>query len=159
MMTAMAEPMTDDVTVPSTLLGPLEVMRGQLYDFPDELYGFTGAREFALIPAERDGFFWLQSVDFEALTFLLIDPFQFVEGYTVDIPAEDMIGPGSDDTSSILILAMLTLPREAGETATVNLQGPLAFSLTRNVGKQVVVESSYGIRHPVTLSSDGSSEG
>lgn len=158
-MTATAAPMTDDVSVPSTLLGSLEVMRAQLYDFPDELYGFNGAKRFALIPAERDGFFWLQSVDFEALTFLLVDPFQFVEGYTIEIPAEDAIAPGADDSSSILVLAMLTLPRAIGETATVNLQGPLAFSLSRNIGKQVVVESSYGIRHPVTLSRERSTEG
>jgi len=158
-MTATAEPLTDDATVASTLLGPLEVMRGQLYDFPDELYGFAGAREFALIPAERDGFFWLQSIDFEALTFLLVDPFQFVEGYAIDIPADDVIAPGSDDASNTLVLAMLTLPRAVGETATVNLQGPLAFSLSRNIGKQIVVETSYGIRHPVALSSGASSEG
>ena len=158
-MTATAQPTTEDVVVPSTLLGPLEVLQSQVYDFPDELYGFSGAKQFALVPAERDGFFWLQSLDFEALTFLLVDPFQFVEGYSIDIPAEDVIAPGADDSAQILVLAMLTLPREVGETATVNLQGPIAFSLSRNIGKQVVVESSYGIRHPVTLSGDSPEEG
>lgn len=158
-MTATAQPTTEEVVVPSTLLGPLEVLQSQVYDFPDELYGFSGAKQFALVPAERDGFFWLQSLDFEALTFLLVDPFQFVEGYSIDIPAEDVIAPGADDSAQILVLAMLTLPREVGETATVNLQGPIAFSLSRNIGKQVVVESSYGIRHPVTLSGDSPEEG
>ncbi len=142
-----------DVIVDSKLLGALEVPTAQVYNFPDELYGFPDADGFVLLSAERDGLFWLQSTDFEALTFLLIDPFHFVEGYSVDLESEDL-GDQEIDPSEILVLAMLTLPREEGAPATVNLQGPLVFHLSARLGKQVVIESPYGVRHPVDLSRD-----
>jgi flagellar assembly factor FliW len=147
----MAQPITEDVVVQSRLLGSLEVLTSQIYHFPDELYGFPDAREFALVPAEREGFFWLQSVDFDALTFLLIDPFLFVDGYWVDFGSDELGSIQPKSPSDVLVLSIVTLPREQGEPATVNLQGPVVFNISRRLGKQVVVESSYGIRHPVPL--------
>ena len=82
---------TGDIAFESKLLGALAVPEHQVLEFANGLFGFPEARGFALLPAEREGFFWLQSQEFEALTFLLIDPFAFVEGYSVDL------GPLSDD--------------------------------------------------------------
>lgn len=148
---SMAEAVTSDVVVDSKVLGRLEVLTSQIYTFPQELYGFPDARAFALVPAEREGFFWLQSLDFEALTFLLIDPFLYVEGYSVDIGSDELGELGSEDAADLLVLAILTLPREQGEDATVNLQGPVVLNIRRQLGKQVVVESPFGIRHPVSM--------
>ena len=142
-----------DVEVRSKLLGTLSVPTTQLYDFPHELYGFSGARTFALLPAGRDGFFWLQSLDFEALTFLLIDPFRFVEGYSVDLGTDELGELASNDPADVLVLSILTLPREEGGDATANLQGPVVFNLPGGLAKQVVLESPFGIRHPIKLRS------
>jgi flagellar assembly factor FliW len=150
-MSSLAETIPQDVLIQSKLLGPLEVMQTQIYTFPEDIYGFPGARDFALLPTERTGFFWLQSVDFEALTFLLIDPFLFVEGYSVDVGPDELGALEPEDASELMVLTILTLPREQGDAATVNLQGPIVLNVVERLAKQVVIESPYGIRCPVDL--------
>ncbi len=149
---------TVDVVFESKLLGPLAVPEHQICDFQQGLFGFPEAHRFALLPAEREAFFWLQSQEFEALTFLLIDPFAFVEGYAVDLGPQDIGDLMPEDASEIAVLAILTLPNGLGETATANLQGPLALNHKRRVGKQLALESQYGIRFPVDLSANQRSQ-
>ena len=145
-----SEPMVD-VVFESKLLGSLAVPVHQIIDFSLGLFGFPEAHKFALLPGERDGFFWLQSQEFEALTFLLIDPFALVEGYAVDLGPKDIKELMPEDASEIAVLAILTLPSKPGEMATANLQGPLALNQKKRVGKQLALESPYGIRFPVEL--------
>lgn len=152
-----SEPIVE-VVFESKLLGPLAVPEHQILDFPQGLFGFPEAHKFALLPAERDGFFWLQSREFEALTFLLIDPFAFVEGYAVDLGPKDIGELMPEDASEIAVLVILTLPSQRGETATANLQGPLAVNQKKRVGKQLALESPYGIRFPVELSGKQTSQ-
>ena len=150
-MTIAEAVVSDEVLVQSKVLGPLEVPSAQIYRFPQEMYGLPGARDFALLPAERDGFFWLQSVEFDALTFLAIDPFAYVDGYSVEVGSQDLGPVASDDASELMVLAILSLPRQPGDRATVNLQGPVVLNVVRKLGKQVVVESPQGMRVPVDL--------
>lgn len=147
-----SEPVAD-VVFESKLLGPLGVPEHQILDFSQGLFGFPEAHKFALLPAERDGFFWLQSQEFEALTFLLIDPFAFVEGYAVELGPKDIAELMPEDASEIAVLAILTLPDKRGETATANLQGPLAVNHKKRIGKQLALESPFGIHFPVELKS------
>ena len=148
----------DDVVFESKLLGPLAVPEHQIFDFQQGLFGFPEAHRFALLPAEQDGLFWLQSQEFEALTFLLIDPFAFVEGYAVDLGPKDVGELMPEDASEIVVLAILTLPDKRGETATANLQGPLALNHKKRVGKQLALESPYGIHFPVEISGEQRSQ-
>lgn len=147
-----AELSDDEIIVESKLLGPLGLPTSQIYTFRDELYGFPEATRFALIPTERDGLLWLQSLEFDTLTFLMIDPFLFVEDYSVDLGKDDYGVRQSEDPSEVLVLSILTLPREPGGATTANLQGPIVLNIVERSAKQVVIESSYGTRHPVTVS-------
>jgi flagellar assembly factor FliW len=145
-------PAPDEVLVHSALLGPLAPSAAQVFTFERGILGFPEARGFCLLPARQEGLFWLQSVDFEALTFLLVDPFPRVEGYSIEIDAAELGRTDAVDPSDILVLAIVTLPREPGQPATANLQGPLAFDLERRTGRQVVLQdTAYGVRHPVDL--------
>ena len=141
-----------EVAVESNVLGALLVTPNQVFDLDQRLFGFPDAGTFALIPSRRDGLFWLQSIKFEALTFLLIDPFRFVEGYAVDIGPDELGDLAPDDLSEILVLSILTLPRHPDETATANLKGPIVLNLVKRRGRQVAIESPYGLRHAVNLS-------
>ncbi len=141
----------DGVVFESQLLGSMAVPEHQIFNFHQGLFGFPEAHRFALLPAQRDGLFWLQSQEFEALTFLLVDPFACVEDYAVDLGPKDVGELMPKDASEIAVLAILTLPNKRRETATVNLQGPLALNHKKRVGKQLALESAYGIRFPVAL--------
>lgn len=148
-------PAPDDVAVRSVLLGALVLPRSQVFTFPRGLLGFPEARSFALLPARRAGLFWLQSLEFDALTFLLVDPFPVVEGYALELGGPEG-APGPVAPDHILVLAIVTLPREPGQTATANLQGPLALDLVARTGRQVVLQDSpFGVRHPVRLDREG----
>ncbi|MDH5588885.1 MAG: flagellar assembly protein FliW [Gemmatimonadota bacterium] len=149
-------PDSSPARVESKLLGSLDVPAGQRFSFPQGIFGFPEARTFGLIPAEKEGIFWLQSMEFEALTFLLIDPFAFVDDYAVDLGPQELGELMPADASDLLVLSILTLPRQADEAATTNLQGPLALNLGRRLGRQVVIQDSpFGIRHPVDVRGKG----
>jgi flagellar assembly factor FliW len=92
------------------------------------------------------------------LTFLLVDPFQFVENYSLDLGPKDLSGLMPENASDIAVLAILTLPDKRGEAATVNLQGPLALNNKKRVGRQLALESPQGLRFPIELSGERASQ-
>lgn len=153
---ALAEERSVDLVVESTLLGTLSVPQTQTYLMRQGMLGFPNAHGFALVPTDREGFFWLQSMDFEALTFLLVDPFRFVDGYTLELGDKELGTMATDDPANLLVLCILTLPRTEDDIPTVNLQGPLAFNLEAGEARQVILqESPYGTRHPLDLKKNG----
>jgi flagellar assembly factor FliW len=150
--TALVTPDTSERTIESALLGVLAVPEIQMFTFERGLLGFPEAREFALVPARRGGMFWLQSADFEALTFLLVDPFQFVPDYSVELGEPELGSLIPEAQEDLLLLAILTLPRSPDALATANLQGPLALNLRVRQGRQVVIaDSPWGVRYEIHL--------
>ena len=153
---------TDDgaqVQLRSEILGELQVPEVNVFRFPNGLFGFEDAHDFVLLPAEREGLFWLQSMDFSALAFLLADPFRWVQGYSVDFPDCELASLAPAEAADLAVLAIVTLPRDAGELPTVNLQGPVALNVRKRVGRQVVIQDSeFDVRHPLDLMGDGGSE-
>lgn len=140
------------VNLHSEILGEIVVPEASLFTFPHGLYGFEDAHRFVLIPAEREGLFWLQSAEFTALTFLLADPFHFVEGYSMEIPDAELASLAPADASDVALLAIVTLPRTAEEYPSANLQGPVALNVRKRMGRQVVIQDSgYDTRHPLDL--------
>ena len=146
---ALAYPMSSTITIASDILGALTVEPSSILTFPRGLLGFPECRSFVLLPSERTHVYWLQSVDYSSLAFLLVDPFVFFEGYTLDLGATDLHAASPDEVS---VLAIVTLPSAPGEMPTANLQGPVVIHTSLSEGSQVVLaESSYGIREPFTL--------
>lgn len=136
-------------TIESDILGTLTVDSTSVLTFPTGLLGFPECRLFVLLPSERAHVYWLQSADYSSLAFLLVDPFVFFEGYTLDLDATDLHAASPDEVS---VLAIVTLPGANGELPTANLQGPVVIQTLRCEGAQIVLsDSSYGIRESFTL--------
>jgi len=149
---ALVAPSETEYVVRSALLGTLQVPEAQIFGFDHGVLGFPKARRFALVPVRTDGLFWLQSTDFEALTFLLADPFGLVEGYAVELGGHELGDLAPNEPADLLVLSILTLPPAPDEPATANLQGPLAFNLSERRGRQIVLQDSpWGVRWPVAL--------
>lgn len=145
----LAFPMPSMITVASDILGTLSVDSTSVLTFPRGLLGFPECRSFVLLPSERADVYWLQSLDYSSLAFLLVDPFIFFEGYTLDLAATDVHAASPDEVS---VLAIVTLPAAPGEPPTANLQGPVVIHTRLSEGTQVVLaESSYGIRESFAL--------
>ncbi len=144
-----AHSMSSTITIASDILGTLTVEQSTVLTFPRGLLGFPECRSFVLLPSERTHVYWLQSVDYSSLAFLLVDPFVFFEGYTLDLGATDLHAAAPDEVS---VLAIVTLPGGPGELPTANLQGPVVIHTRLGEGCQVVLaESSYGIRESFKL--------
>lgn len=138
--------------VRSDLLGSLEMRPEEVLEFSAGLFGFPECRSFVLVPAERDGLYWLQSTDHSTLSFLLADPFLFYDGYAVELSPQDLEMLRAQDPTDVLILAIVTLPRSRDELPTANLQGPLAINMRGQVALQLaLVEGEFGLRCPLRL--------
>jgi flagellar assembly factor FliW len=148
-------PAAESLAVSSDLLGALAVPAEAVHAFPEGLYGFPEARQFALVPAGREGLAWLQSLERSGLTFLLADPFHFFAGYEADVPDAELahLGIAADAAAgAIALYAIVTLPGTAGETASVNLRAPLVLAPGAQRGRQVVLpDATHGVREPLAL--------
>jgi flagellar assembly factor FliW len=135
--------------VASRLFGPLSVPLDECFTMPVGMLGFAGERRFVLLPAASKGVYWYQSLDDGALIFLVVDPFDLVPGYEVDLP--ELREADQDHT---LILSIVTLPRTKGDPCTTNLQAPLVLDLRDRSARQVVLDDPrYHTRHPIDLRS------
>ena len=121
--------------------------RRACWDFPSA----GGSRSCA---AERDGLFWLQSMEYSTLAFLLVDPFTVDSDYSFDVQPSQIADLGPADPADVGLLSVVTLPANRDEQPTVNLQGPLIINFKTRQAKQVVSgDDQYGVRCPVDLAS------
>ncbi len=132
--------------IESTRLGVLEVDDSRIITFEDGLLGFPEARRFALIQTSPDPiFFWLQSLEFTNLAFLVCDPVTFVPDYQAGIRRDDAEAIGLEDMSEGQVL---TIVNRVNGDLTANLLGPLVISARTLRARQLVLsDKRYGTRH------------
>jgi flagellar assembly factor FliW len=144
----------EPLLVPSELFGPLQVRPDDCLIFPEGLLGFAAQHRWVLLPAAAMGVYWLQSCDEGSLVFLVVDPFPFLPGYTVDVPDDDPVARGAERPEDVVVLAIVTMPANAWSACTMNLQGPLVVNLRTRIGFQRVRgDAAYGPRHSIDLRS------
>ncbi|MDR2078559.1 MAG: flagellar assembly protein FliW [Treponema sp.] len=118
--------------------GLIEVDERQRISFPLGLLGFEPIKEYILLDAERQPFYWLQSLDVEQVAFILINPFLFRPDYELDINDEELLDIGLSGPEKALIFSVVTIPPD-GNPMTANLQGPLIINRETRCGKQAVL--------------------
>jgi flagellar assembly factor FliW len=142
----------DTVAVDSLVLGALSVPTSSVFAFPEGLHGFESHREFALVPAAREGLFWLQSLAEREIAFLLVDPFVTTPGYEVDIGAREKTSLDLQDPAETLVFAIVTLPASPAGQATANLRGPVVFNTRRRMAAQILsAAQDRDLRTPVDV--------
>ncbi len=138
--------------VSSAILGEIEAGPDVFMAFPAPLWGFAEHTEYALLPAARDGLWWMQSVHDAALIFLLADPFTLDATYGIDLGESERAALDIQVPSDAFGLVMITLPAEGEDGATANFRAPIVFNLAKGTGMQVVSrDDAHSLRRPVTL--------
>jgi flagellar assembly factor FliW len=127
-----------NVKVATKAYGLIEADERQKISFPLGLLGFEPLKEYVLLDAERQPFYWLQSLDVEQVAFILINPFLFRPDYELDIDDEDLRDIGLSGPKNALIFSVVTIPPDGGPM-TANLQGPLVINRDIRAGKQAVL--------------------
>ena len=130
--------------------GLIEVNERQRLSFPFGLFGFESFKEYVLLDAERQPFYWLQSLDVEQVAFVLINPFLFRPDYEMNIDNEELAPIGITDPGKALIFSIVTIPLD-GSPMTANLQGPLVINRDNRLGLQAVLtDSRWKTKHDIT---------
>ncbi len=132
--------------VETRLFGAVDVSDEQRITLPDGIIGFSSCHEFALLPAGPQNFYWLQCTEDATLAFLLVDPFPYFDGYSIDVPDPVVSALSAQSADQVAVLAILTLAAP-GQGATANLQGPVLVNLSARKGQQFVVQNgAYSTR-------------
>ncbi|MDR2069808.1 MAG: flagellar assembly protein FliW [Treponema sp.] len=129
--------------------GVIDVDEHQKITISSGLFGFEAFKDYVLLDAERQPFYWLQSLDVERLAFILVNPFLFRPDYELDISDEDLLEIGIFDPQKALIFSIVTIPADGGGM-TANLQGPLVINRETRQGKQAILtDPRWGTRHNI----------
>ena len=129
--------------------GLIDVDERQKIVFPHGLFGFETLRDFLLLDAERQPFYWLQSMDVEQVAFILVNPFLFRPDYEVNISNEELAEIDIHAPEKALIFSIVTIPPD-DSPMTANLQGPLVINRDNRTGKQAVLsDARWKTKHDI----------
>ena len=138
--------------------GPVEVDERQKVSFPQGLFGFESFKDFVLLDAEQQPFYWLQSLDVEQIAFVLINPFLFRPDYEMNIDNEELLPIGITEPEKAVIFSIVTIPDD-GTPMTANLQGPLVINRDNRKGIQAVLsDSRWKTKHDILAEMNSASE-
>ena len=151
-ITPAAAPASTMYTITSASFGVLEVPDITLMTFAQPLLGFPDDRLFTLLPAARDGLWWMLSASNPSLTFLLADPFLTDPAYVLDIGESDERTLGLASPQQALALVLVAFPTTTTEPVTANFRAPIIFNLATRAALQVVSrDESHDMRRPIDL--------
>jgi len=136
--------------IKTTRFGELNVPAECIIRFVSSLAGFPRHKRFALFPYEVNSpFYILQSVSNEDLTFLMVDPYRFFNGYVFDLE-DDLaadLGLSAENPPGVYTLTTL---HDKLDDATVNLLGPVLVNWVNRTAVQVTLQnSSFAVRQPL----------
>ena len=134
----------------TTRFGEVEVPEDDRVTFPNGILGFSDVQQYVLLKTTELGLFrWLQSTEIPALAFVVCDPRLIVPDYGIELPFGELEDIGVEDASQAEVMVILTRPHDI-DRMTANLQGPIIYSRTRRLAKQLVLtDDRYSCRYRV----------
>ncbi|HAC31544.1 MAG TPA: flagellar assembly protein FliW [Treponema sp.] len=127
--------------VKTKTMGTVSIDENQIVEFPHGLFGFEDYHRYAVIEAEYQPFYWLQSLDESSLAFIMVDPFLIVADYELDIDDKTLLEIGLDSPQDVILFSIVTIPADGGPV-TANLQGPVVINRRNNQALQVILSDS-----------------
>lgn len=140
--------------VKTAYFGELEIEASKIIHFDHGIPGFEEEKQFILQSLEEDsGFQVLQSVQTPDLTFIVVNPYAVVIGYSFDLDEATVHALQLLDEKDLAVFAIVTL-KETLAQSTVNLKAPIIINTKNKKAKQVILnEEAYAIRHPLFVES------
>ncbi|MDR0382561.1 MAG: flagellar assembly protein FliW [Spirochaetaceae bacterium] len=129
--------------------GAIDIDERQKLLFPSGLFGFESLKDYVMLDAEHQPFFWLQSTESAATAFIMVSPFLFRPDYELDISDDELADIGISSPESALVFSIITAPADGGPM-TANLQGPVVINRDTRLGKQIILsDPRWKTRHDV----------
>ncbi|MBI9105212.1 MAG: flagellar assembly protein FliW [Spirochaetales bacterium] len=127
------------MTVNTKAYGTIDIDERQKLYFPFGIFGFESLKDFVLLDAAQQPFYWLQSLDVKETAFVLINPMVFRKDYELEIlpgDLEEIDLTGAED-EKVIIFAIVTIP-ENQQKMSANLQGPIIINRDSKTGRQSI---------------------
>ncbi len=122
-----------------------------LIHFKDGLFGFEEYKKFIPLAVDEEddsgAMIYLQSVDEEHLSFLMMNPFLLTEDYKPALSIEDNNALALEKEEDMACYVMCVI-KDTPEESTVNLRCPIIINVLTRQAKQVILDTDqYGLRH------------
>lgn len=133
-------------------LGQVEINPDQIIHFPKGLLGFENHKEYVVLDLEgNDVFKFLQNIQEEYISFLLVNPWDFFHDYDIELADNKLekinINPREENEFALFSIVSLG---ESFKESTANLLAPIVINTKDKKGKQFVVhDSAYTTKHPL----------
>lgn len=126
----------------------LKIDKKDVIHFNEGIPGFEDYRDYVLLQEQDVPFVMtLQSIDDEAPSFVVIDPFAFVQNYNPKLSKKELKYFGTDNEEDLKFLLVTVIPKEMKDTV-VNLKSPIIINAKTNNAKQIILENTeYPIRY------------
>ena len=131
--------------------GEIEIDESRIFEFSLPIIGFDDHSKFILLDSNKDSFFkWLQSVEDPALAFPVVSVFSLNIDYAIDLPDSVVDALKIQNTESLLVMNIASIPQDNPQGTTINLLAPLIFNLDEKLAAQVILSGSgYDISFPL----------
>lgn len=125
----------------------LEVSENDIIHFKEGIPGFEDFKNYVLLQDDDMSFLmYLQSIDEEFPSFVVVDPYSVLQNYEPVLAQSDMdyFDCSGEDLKFLLVTV---LPKDLHDTV-VNLKSPIVIDFKSNNAKQVILENKeYPIRY------------
>lgn len=143
-------------TIQTKYHGAIEIERDKIITFEQGIPSFEEEKQFVILPfSDEDPFFILQSIQTEALAFVMTSPFVFYPKYDIKLDEATVLALDLTKQEDALVYAILTIKKTFNES-TINLQAPIIINTKNQKAKQVILnDSRYGITEPLVKKEAG----
>lgn len=118
-------------------------------EFEEGIFGFEQEKKFLPVALEEgsDAIIYLQSVENEDLSFVLMNPFMLKEDYEPVLAKEDYEKLGTSEEKDLSYYVFCVIGKTA-EESKVNLKCPVVVNNVTRQARQVILNTDeYGFRH------------
>lgn len=129
--------------------GNIDVDERQKIHFASGLFGFENFRDYVLLDATQQPFYWLQSMEVAEIAFVLINPRLFRPDYELQIDDAELSELGISSHEEILCFTIVSIPENPSKM-TANLQGPIIINKkTREARQSIHQNPKWKTRHVI----------
>lgn len=138
------------ISVPTQRFGSIERSTTDVLTFPSGIFGFELNMRWLLMGDRRHGtLYWLQNVEDTDLSFPVVEPREFVKGYTLQVNRRQLASFWSG-TEQLTVLSVLT---EYDQKLCLNLRNPIVINPQNMVGGQILSSDNQSLRYALPAQS------
>lgn len=135
--------------VTTSCFGTVSYTKEDTIHFPNGIFGFPQWKEYLPLPFDKDSdqMLYLQSIEEESISFILMNPFMLLPNYQPSVTGEDMEMLDCQDEQD-LSFYVISVIHEPLEDSTVNLKCPIAVNVKNHCAIQLILDHpDYTFRH------------